>query len=253
MSTVGWFSSQPATWLIVRFSGASSQPCYGGWQLGRYCCISSHGVNYVLCGWVALTATTKRTASMAKKASKKKAASKSKKVVQQTGGFNPIPPQPDTGRLLTPAQAAQMCNISTRTLARWALAFSDSLSEHASREGRKRFFSSADIETLRKAESYIQDGMTIADAAALLPVVDPEEEKTTALMLSPEVALQVGQIIEVTDTLKEEMYRLRDKNDRLEERNIRLEQKNERNEDRLQRLEARARQPFWRRLFPPSE
>jgi len=189
---------------------------------------------------------------MAKKASKQKAASKPK-VVRTRGTQPPPPARLDTGRLLTPAQAAEMCSISTRTLARWALAFSDSLSEAASRKGRKRFFSSADIETLRKADAYIQDGMSIADAAALLPVIDPEEEKTTALMLSPEVALQVGQIIEVTDTLKEEMYRLRDKNDRLEERNIRLEQKNERNEDRLQRLEARARQPFWRRLFPPSE
>ena len=178
---------------------------------------------------------------MAKKASKKKAASKPK--VVRTVGTQPLPPpQNETGRLLTPNQVAEICFISTRTLARWALAFNTSLSETASRKGRKRFFTSADVEVIRKAQEYIDDGMSIEDASAVLPIYDPEEEKGTALVLSPEAAYKLGELVTQTETMTNEITRLRDINDR--------------NEERLYKLEAQARwqrQPFWKRLFSPPE
>lgn len=185
---------------------------------------------------------------MAKKASKKKAASKPSVVIPI--GTQPLPPPPnETGRLLTPSQVAEICYISTRTLARWALAFNTSLSETASRKGRKRFFTSADVEVIRKAQEYIDDGMSITDAAVVLPIYDPEEEKGTALVLSPEAAYKLGELVTQTETMSNEITRLRDEN-------VRLEEKNDRVNERLYKLEAQARwqrQPFWKRLFTPPE
>jgi|TARA_B100001964_G_C14040431_1_gene512390 DNA-binding transcriptional MerR regulator len=172
---------------------------------------------------------------------RKKSIKPKKKAVNKTGGFNPVPDdRTPTSRLITPRQAAEILFISTRTLSRWSLAFHQSLSETASRKGRKRFFTSTDIQTLQKAQKLLDEGMGIEGAASSLPVIDPEEEQQTALVLSPEHAYQLGQLVTQADGLVREVDRLRTEK---EELTYRLE--------RLERQAAWQRQPIWKRLFSP--
>ena len=156
----------------------------------------------------------------------------------------------DTARLITPRQVAEMLFISARTLSRWCIALQQSLSETASRRGRKRFFSSSDIQQLQKAQSMLNDGLTIEDAAKQLPVITPEEEQQTALVLAPEHAYQLGQLVTQAERLVREV-------DRLREANARLEEQNEDIRYRVERLERQAewrKQPVWKRLFrSPNE
>ena len=81
----------------------------------------------------------------------------------------------------------------------------------------------------------------------------PDEEKGTALVLSPEAAFKLGELVTQTETMNSEITRIRDVNVRLEEEKNRLEREHG---ARLYKLEAMARwqrQPFWKRLFSPPE
>lgn len=152
-------------------------------------------------------------------------------------------------KLLNPRQVAGMLFISTRTLARWAVAFHQALSETASRKGRKRYFTSADIQQLQKAQKLLDEGIGIEETAKLLPVIDPDEAQQTALVLSPEHAYQLGQLVTQSDGLVREVDRLRTDNEKLR-----------RDKDdityRLERLERQAewrQQPVWKRIFKPPD
>ncbi len=167
--------------------------------------ITCHGV---ICCAVVVTATTlnKRDTMPRKKATKAKKKTTPKKVQKKAT------PLEGSNELLTPAQAAKMLDVSSRTLARWAVAFSKSLSETASRRGRKRFFSAYDMQQLQKASDLIQGGLTIEATADSLTIVDPAEVATTAMVLTPEVATQVGRVLDRTENMVNEVNRLRDQN-----------------------------------------
>lgn len=155
----------------------------------------------------------------------------------------------DTARLITPRQVAEILFISARTLSRWCIAFEQSLSETASRRGRKRFFSSADVQQLQKAQAMLNEGLTIEDAAKQLPVITPEEAQQTALVLAPEHAYQLGQLVTQAEGLVREV-------DRLREREAKLEQEKEDLRFRVERLERTMewqKQPLWKRIFSPPD
>jgi DNA-binding transcriptional MerR regulator len=122
----------------------------------------------------------------------------------------PAPEDLDVSNLLTPSQTAEILGVSPRTLARWAIAFEKSLSSTASRRGRKRFFSSYDIQQLQEAVKLIGDGLTIEATAQSLTIVDEKEVATTAMVLTPEVAGQVATVVERTDNMVSEINRLRE-------------------------------------------
>ena len=54
--------------------------------------------------------------------------------------------------LLSPRQAAAQLEISTRTLRRWSTAFGSALGSAARRKGKRRGYTSQDIQTLRLAQ-----------------------------------------------------------------------------------------------------
>lgn len=137
-----------------------------------------------------------------------------------------------SAHLLTPKQAAAQLDISTRTLRRWSTAFATALGAQAAHKGRRRAYSSQDIETLRRAQQQLAQGRTMAEVAPSLPVVDPEAPET-ALTLSPEANLALGRALERTSILTETVTD---------------------HDDRLDRLEAWSRLPWYRRIFgPPPE
>ena len=134
-----------------------------------------------------------------------------------------------SAHLLSSKQAAEMLGISTRTLRRWSVAFTASLGPEAARKGRRRAYSSQDIGILRRAQEELAQGRTLAEVAPSLPVVEPEAP-STALTLSPEANLALGQALE---------------------RTARMSHAVSEHDDRLDRLEAWARLPWYRRLFGP--
>ncbi len=134
--------------------------------------------------------------------------------------------------LLSSKQAAGLLEISTRTLRRWSVAFAGSLSEGARRKGRRRAYSSQDVDTFRKAQAMLGQALTIEQVAARLPIIQPGEP-TTALTLSPEANLALGQALERTARVSETVSD---------------------HDDRLKRLEDWLRLPWYRRMFgrPPT-
>jgi len=134
--------------------------------------------------------------------------------------------------LLSPRQAAAQLDVSTRTLRRWSLAFESALSPSARRKGQRRAYSSQDIATLRRAQQELAQGRTLAEVAPSLPVLEADVP-TTALVLSPEANLALGQALERTSRLSDSVTD---------------------HDDRLAALEAWFREPWYRRLFgrPPD-
>ncbi len=134
-----------------------------------------------------------------------------------------------SAHLLTPKQAAAQLDISTRTLRRWSAAFATALSPSSAHKGRRRAYSSQDIETMRRAQHELAQGRTLAEIAPSLPVVDPEAP-ATALTLSTEATLALGQALERTSVLTETVSD---------------------HDDRLEQLEDWLRLPWYRRFFGP--
>ena len=70
----------------------------------------------------------------------------------------------------------------------------------ARRKGKRRGYTSQDIQTLRLAQQELAQGRTLKQIAPGLPVVDASAP-STALVLSPEANLALGQALERTSTL----------------------------------------------------
>lgn len=123
-------------------------------------------------------------------------------------------PLEGSSELLTPSQVAGMIGTTPRTLARWAVACTHALSPTASVKGKKRFFSSYDVQQLQQLADLIKiQGLTIEAASTSLTViedVDVEEVQNTALVLSTEAAGQVATVVERTQNMVNELNRLRD-------------------------------------------
>lgn len=128
---------------------------------------------------------------------------------------------------LSPGQCAQLLGISTRTLRRWAAAFTNSLSAGARRRGRKRSFDGQDVATLRQAGELLDGGLTLVQIAERLPAI-AADQPVTALTLSTESAMMLGQALERTSRLS----------DNVSDLDVRLDQ-----------LEQWLALPWWRRIF----
>ena len=128
---------------------------------------------------------------------------------------------------LSPGQCAQLLGISTRSLRRWCVAFTNSLSAGARRRGRKRSFTGQDVATLRQAGELLDAGLTLAQIAERLPAISADQP-VTALTLSTEASMALGQVLERTARLSDNMSEI---------------------DDRLDRFERWLSLPWWRRIF----
>jgi len=141
----------------------------------------------------------------------------------------------DSSQKLTPSQAAEVLQIHKRTLRRWSVLFANALSPSAGATGKKRFYNSADIQTLRRVEKLKKDGMQLSEIASVLPVVPADEDQPNPLILAPEANLALGQVIERARAIGDELI---DQDERLVDQN-----------ERLRRIEEFMRLPWYRRLF----
>lgn len=128
---------------------------------------------------------------------------------------------------LTPSQAAELLDISTRTLSRYALAFENSLSEGAGRHGKKRSWDGEDVATIRRAQALMAKGMTISDISDVLNV-RPSGDDTPATILSPEQNIVLGGMIERTRQLGDDVTS---------------------QDERIEAIETWLRLPWWKKLF----
>jgi len=99
---------------------------------------------------------------------------------------------------LSPSQAAEVLQVHPRTLRRYCKAFANALSSSASVTGKKRYFDSSDIETLRRAQKYLSEGMNMEEVAEILPIRPSNQENQSPLVLSTESAIIVGELRERT-------------------------------------------------------
>jgi hypothetical protein len=95
----------------------------------------------------------------------------------------------------------------------------------------------------------LNEGLTIEDTAKQLPVITPEEEQQTALVLAPEHAYQLGQLVTQAEGLVQEVSRLRENEQRLQTEKDDLMFRVE----RLERTMEWQKQPVWKRIFSPPD
>lgn len=136
---------------------------------------------------------------------------------------------------LTPSQTAEILNVSRRTLRRWSVAFADSLSPGAARKGKRRSYDGEDVETLRRAGKFMEDGLSTKQAAEVLPVRDKNDETSTALVLAPEAQVAILQIAEKTATALERIDHVAD---RVGDQS-----------DELDKIRRWLELPWWKRIF----
>jgi len=153
-----------------------------------------------------------------------------------TAGRTLIRMQPDK---LSPAQCAEILGIQPRTLRRWSVILATGLSPSAAAIGRKRYYSGSDIQTLRRAQEMMKNGMTLKRIAEVLPIVPADEDKSTSVILSSEMSL----------AMQEQAMAL----GALAERGRTISESQEEHEERLKRLEEWSRLPFWKKLTSSPE
>jgi len=147
----------------------------------------------------------------------------------------------NTAGLIPPRQAAEILSISTRTLGRWAQAYEKSLSSTARRKNNKRFFTGADMNVLQEAAQKMEEGLEIKDISKMLTLVDPNQEaQRSAMVLSTEVAMQVGETKQIAQQMVDEITKLRQQNEQQQEINTIQQTVIERLNARLAALEAHA-------------
>ena len=114
---------------------------------------------------------------------------------------------------LTPAQAAEVLEIHKRTLRRWSVLFANALSPSAGATGKKRYYNSQDIQTLRRVEKLKRRGMQLSEIADVLPVVPADENDATSVVLSSEANVVIGGLIERQRATDEKIVEKFDKYD----------------------------------------
>lgn len=77
--------------------------------------------------------------------------------------------------LITPAQAADLLNISTSSLRRYSRQFKKHLSQYA--KGKRRQYTQDDLATLTRARDYIRGGNNAQRTNILLATITPGDEK----------------------------------------------------------------------------
>jgi len=148
-----------------------------------------------------------------------------------TGGRTLIHMQPDK---LSPAQCAEILEIRPRTLRRWSVTLATALSPSASVAGRKRYYSGSDIQTLRRAQEMMKDGMTLKRIAEVLPIVPADEDSPTSVILSSEMSL----------AMQEQAMGL----GAVMQKQITISEDQEEHDERLRALEDWSKLPFWKKL-----
>lgn len=92
--------------------------------------------------------------------------------------------------MITPGEIAQTLTVPPSTIRRWAKRFEKYLSHQ---QGKKRIYTFADEDTLRKIKNMSAQGMTLGQIENALQVVETPEEIDKAL-ISPEAVRLIEQV-----------------------------------------------------------
>lgn len=92
--------------------------------------------------------------------------------------------------MITPGEIAQTLTVPPSTIRRWAKRFEKYLSHQ---QGKKRIYTFADEDTLRKIKNMSAQGMTLDQIENALQVVETPEEIDKAL-ISPEAVRLIEQV-----------------------------------------------------------
>jgi len=90
--------------------------------------------------------------------------------------------------MITPRQASETLTIPTSTLRRWSKEFSEHLSPHE--KGKHRAYTITDLDTLRKIQDLLDQGLRYADIHSRLNAIEkPSESKAIANITSELVSI----------------------------------------------------------------
>ena len=100
--------------------------------------------------------------------------------------------------LITPAQAADMLNVSTATLRRYATQFKKHLSKYA--RAKRRQYTQRDLATLVKARDYVRGGHNAERTNILLGTITPGDEP-----LLPTTAMNHAELVSAVETTRDQL------------------------------------------------
>lgn len=80
----------------------------------------------------------------------------------------------------TPAQVSETLGIPASTIRRWAVKFAPYLSEQP---GKKRMYTLPDLDVFKRIRDLSAQGLSLDQIANGLQVVEPEQEKSTELLV----------------------------------------------------------------------
>ena len=100
--------------------------------------------------------------------------------------------------LITPAQTADMLNVSTATLRRYATQFKKHLSRYA--RAKRRQYTQRDLATLVKARDYVRGGHNAERTNILLGTITPGDEP-----LLPTTAMNHAELVSAVETTRDQL------------------------------------------------
>lgn len=126
--------------------------------------------------------------------------------------------------MITPGQVSESINVPASTVRRWAAKFERHLSP---RKGKKRSYTTTDLDTFRKIRDLSNSGHGLKQIAAMLDVVEIPEDKSTGLM-------NLADFVQAFEIANAKMSQLQDRIDN--------------QDDRIKQLEDWIATPFYKRI-----
>lgn len=127
----------------------------------------------------------------------------------------------------SPKQVAETLNVSTSTVRRYAATFGDLLSEHANPEsGKRRSFTTADIEKLRMIQSYLTAGLSEPEIRHQLAIQEPSTvalRETAELPYGSSLEETLGALLDHKQLLDAQARQIADHSERITQLEARLE------------------------------
>lgn len=161
-----------------------------------------------------------------------------------------MPKQDNSGHIeramYTPDQASEMLKIPSSTLRRYANQYSSHLSEHATKQHRRRY-TEQDIAILARARELLNEGKSPDQVNNLLSVVsDAEQSPDKTLALIPSISQALTEALDTARALRVQV-------DTHEQRMSDAERKLSEMADKLAQLERAAQIPWYRKIFKRAD
>jgi DNA-binding transcriptional MerR regulator len=155
--------------------------------------------------------------------------------------------------MYSPEQTSEMLKIPSSTLRRYANQYRSHLSEHATKQHKRRY-TEQDIAILARAREMLSEGKSPEQVNNLLSVMsDGERSPESALALIPSISQALAEALDTARSLRAEMDGVNSTLQAHDERMSDAERKLAEMADKLAQIESDAQIPWYRKIIKRSK